>query len=136
MTVSPSFDPLLVQPAWVQSHAFLALALVPLTLAIFALPRGSRLHRSLGWAWVTGMGAVALSSFAIHDIRLIGPFSPIHLLSLFTLVMLVLGVRAARHHRVIAHRQTMKGLTYGALIGAGLFTLLPGRVMYQVVFGL
>lgn len=136
MIFSPSFDPLLAQPAWVQSHAFVALALVPLTLAIFTLPRGSRLHRLLGWAWVLGMGAVALSSFAIHDIRLIGPFSPIHLLSLFTLVMLVLGVRAARQRRVTTHRQTMKGLSLGALLGAGLFTLLPGRVMYQVMFGL
>lgn len=136
MTVFASFAPLLNQPAWVQAHAFAALALIPLTVTIFALPRGARLHRVLGWAWVAGMAAVALSSFAIQDMRLIGPFSPIHGLSVFTLVMLVLGVRAARSQRVSAHRQTMKGLTFGALVGAGLFTLLPGRVMYQVVFGL
>lgn len=136
MTVSASFAPLLNQPLWVQAHAFAALALIPLTIAIFSLPRGSRLHRVLGWSWVAGMAAVALSSFAIQDIRLIGPFSPIHGLSVFTLVMLVLAVRAARGHRVKAHRQRMKGLTFGALLGAGLFTLLPGRVMYQVMFGL
>lgn len=132
----PSLTPLLAQDPWVQSHAILALALLPLTAAIFALPRGSRLHRGLGWTWVLGMGAVALSSFAIQDIRLIGPFSPIHGLSLITLATLVLGVRAARGKRVASHRQTMKSLTFGALIGAGLFTLLPGRIMYQVVFGL
>lgn len=135
MTLTLSLDPLLAQSGWIQSHAFLALGLLPLTLAIFALPRGSRLHRILGWTWVIGMAGVALSSFAIHDIRLIGPFSPIHGLSLFTLVILVTGVRAARGHRIAQHRQTMKGLTLGALLGAGAFTLLPGRVMYQVVFG-
>lgn len=132
----PSVTPLLMQDPWVQAHALLALALLPLTVAIFALPRGSALHRTLGWTWVLGMGGVALSSFAIHDIRLVGPFSPIHLLSVITLVSLVQGLRAARGHRIQAHRQTMKALTWGALITAGLFTLLPGRVMHQVFFGL
>ncbi len=36
----------------------------------------------------------------------------------------------------LPHPRTMTGLTFSALIGAGLFTLLAGRVMYQVVFGL
>ena len=40
------------------------------------------------------MAAVAISSFWIHEIRLVGPFSPIHLLSIFTPVMLVLAVVA------------------------------------------
>lgn len=118
-----------------QSHALAALALLPLTAAIFALPRGWRLHRVMGWTWVPGMAGVALSSFAIQDIRLIGPFSPIHGLSLVTLGMLVPGLRAARRQRHVAHRKTMTGLTWGALIGAGLFTLLPARVMFQVLTG-
>jgi uncharacterized membrane protein len=130
-----SMASLWAQSLWVQSHAIAALGLLPLTAAIFALPRGSRLHRVLGWTWVLGMATVALSSFAIHDLRLIGPFSPIHALSVYTLVNLALGVRAARSHRVAAHRQTMKAMTLAALIGAGLFTLLPGRVMYQVLTG-
>jgi uncharacterized membrane protein len=33
------------------------------------------------------MAVVAASSFWIHQMRLVGPFSPIHLLSIFTLVM-------------------------------------------------
>ena len=37
------------------------------------------------------MAVVAVSSFWIHQIRLVGPWSPIHLLSIFTLVMLPLG---------------------------------------------
>ena len=45
------------------------------------------------------MAAVAVSSFWIHQIRLIGPWSPIHLLSIFTLVMLPLAVWRGAPHR-------------------------------------
>ena len=38
------------------------------------------------------MLAVAISSLWIHEIRLLGPFSPIHFLSIFTLVMLPMAV--------------------------------------------
>jgi uncharacterized membrane protein len=55
--------------------------------------------------------------------------------SIFTAVMLPLGVVHARRHRVKQHRATMIGLFLGALIVAGIFTLLPGRIMHDVVFG-
>ena len=45
------------------------------------------------------MAAVSLSSFWIHDLRIWGPWSPIHLLSIFTLVMLPVAVWAAHRHR-------------------------------------
>lgn len=127
--------PLLAAGPIVTLHALLALALIPLTCAIFALPRGARLHRRMGWAWVVGMAGVALSSFAIHEIRLAGPFSPIHLLSLLALVSLGVGIANARRRRIAAHRKTMLWLTWGALAGAGAFTLLPGRVMHAVILG-
>ena len=55
--------------------------------------------------------------------------------SIFTLVMLPLAVLRARRHQVVAHRNTMIGLFLGALVVAGLLTLVPGRVMHEVVFG-
>jgi uncharacterized membrane protein len=33
------------------------------------------------------------------------------------------------------HRSAMISLYLFALIGAGVFTLLPGRIMHEVVFG-
>jgi uncharacterized membrane protein len=36
---------------------------------------------------------------------------------------------------VRAHRSAMLGLFLGALVIAGLFTLVPGRIMHAVVFG-
>jgi len=81
------------------------------------------------------MALVAVSSFWIHDIRMIGPFSPIHLLSIFTLAMLVVAVMHARRHRVDRHRKAMTTIFIGALIIAGVFTFLPGRIMHAVAFG-
>ena len=79
--------------------------------------------------------AVVLSSLLIHTIRLWGPFSPIHLLSILTLALLPLAVAHARRHAVERHRRAMMGLFLGALAIAGVFTFLPGRIMHAVVFG-
>jgi uncharacterized membrane protein len=78
---------------------------------------------------------VAVSSFWVHQIRLVGPWSPIHLLSIFTLLMLPLGVWRAHRHEVAGHRRIMILLFTGALVIAGLFTLVPGRIMHAVIFG-
>ena len=115
-------------------RSFGALAFV-LGIVQFAAPKGTLPHRTIGWIWVLLMFAVALSSFWIHEIRLVGPFSPIHLLSIFAPIMLVLAVVHARRHNVSGHRKAMTSIFFGALIVAGLFTFLPGRIMHAVVFG-
>jgi len=81
------------------------------------------------------MVAVSGTSFWIHELRLWGPWSPIHLLSIFTLATLPLGVLYAKRHRVANHRKVMIAIFTGALVIAGLFTFVPGRIMYAVVFG-
>jgi uncharacterized membrane protein len=100
-----------------------------------AAPKGTIPHRLFGWLWAGLMLAVIISSFFIHEIRLWGIWSPIHLLSVFTLVMLPLAVLAARRHDVRRHQRTMTGLFAGALVVAGIFTFLPGRIMHSLVFG-
>jgi uncharacterized membrane protein len=127
--------PLLAAPSVIQVHAFAALAAFALGAVQLAAPKGTIPHRLVGWLWAGLMLAVVLSSFFIHTIRLWGPWSPIHLLSLFTLVMLPLAVMRARRHDVRGHQRTMIGLFVGALVIAGAFTLLPGRIMHAVVFG-
>src|SRR6202051_2807132 len=130
-----SLAPLLNAAPAIPLHAFAAMSAFVLGLVPFAAPKGTLLHRTLGWIWVLLMATVSVSSFWIHQIRLIGPWSPIHLLSIFTLVMLPLAVWRAHRHRVADHRRIMIGLFSGALVVAGLFTLLPGRIMHAVVFG-
>ena len=98
-------------------------------------PKGTRNHRTLGYIWVGLMAIVAFSGFFIHVLKLVGPFSPIHLLSVLTLASLWYAIRAARRGDIKRHRQTMVALFWMALILTGFFTFWPGRVMYQVVTG-
>jgi uncharacterized membrane protein len=119
----------------IQIHTTLALCAVLLTIAIFSLSKGSTYHRIMGWAWVLMMGGVAISSFGIYTLEWIGPFSPIHLLSVYVLYGLVRSVKYARRGQVAEHQGWMKGMVFGALIVAGAFTLLPGRTMHQVILG-
>ncbi|QOG17870.1 MULTISPECIES: DUF2306 domain-containing protein [Bradyrhizobium] len=127
--------PLLEAAPAIPLHAFAAMAAFVLGLVQFAAPKGTLPHRTIGWIWVLLMVAVAASSFWIHQIRLVGPFSPIHLLSIFTLVVLPLAVWRAHTHRVADHRRMMIFIFAGALVVAGLFTLVPGRIMHRVIFG-
>jgi uncharacterized membrane protein len=127
--------PLLAASPAIQVHAFAALAAFALGAVQLAAPKGTIPHRLFGWLWAVLMLVVVLSSFFIHEIRLWGAWSPIHLLSVFTLVTLPLAVFAARRHDVQRHRRAMGALFAGALVVAGVFTLLPGRIMHTVVFG-
>jgi len=127
--------PLLNASPVIQAHAYFALAALALGAVQLAAPKGTLPHRSIGWTWVALMMGVAGTSLFIHTIRLWGPWSPIHLLSLFTLAIVPLGLMRARRHEVGAHRAIMMW-TYGlALVAAGLFTLAPGRIMHAVLFG-
>jgi uncharacterized membrane protein len=131
MTLAPLLD----APAVVQVHAFAAIAAFALGIVQFTAPKGTIPHRAIGWTWVALMAAVAISAFFIHEIRMWGPWSPIHLLAIFTLVMLPHAVLHARHHRVRDHRSAMISIFIGALMIAGAFTFLPGRIMHAVAFG-
>jgi uncharacterized membrane protein len=50
------------------------------------------------------------------------------------LVTLPLAVLHARRHDIAQHRIAMLMLFTGALVIAGGFTFLPGRIMHAVVF--
>ena len=130
-----SLAPLLAASPRIQLHAFAALTAFVLGVVQLAAPKGTLPHRTLGWIWAAIMATVAVSSFWIHSSRAFGGFSPIHLLSIFTLTTLPLGLWYAHRHQVRGHRITMVFLFVGALVIAGAFTLYPGRIMNHVVFG-
>ena len=130
-----SLAPLLDAAPAIPVHAFAAMAAFALGIVQFAAPKGTLPHRTVGWIWVALMATVAASSFWIHEVRWLGPWSPIHLLSIFTPIMLMLGVWYARRHNVRGHRITMTSIFFGALVIAGLFTFVPGRIMHAVLFG-
>ena len=129
--------PLTNAPFAIQLHAYAALAAFVLGTVQLARVKGTTQHRALGYTWVALMLAIAISSFWIHgeSLRLWRTWSPIHLLSILTLLMLPAAIYFARVHRVRGHKLTMLGLFSGALVIAGIFTLVPGRIMHHVVFG-
>jgi uncharacterized membrane protein len=133
--VSLNWTPLLTAAPAIQIHAIAAMSAFGLGILQLAAPKGTLPHKTLGWIWVTLMFVVSVTAFFIHELRLWGAWSPIHLLAIFTLAMLPFGVLAAHRHNVVRHRRTMIGLFTGALVVAGIFTFVPGRIMHAVAFG-
>jgi uncharacterized membrane protein len=135
ITLRMTLAPLLDAPVVIQIHAFAAITAFAVGIVQLAAPKGTIPHRLIGWSWATLMLTVAVSSLFIHEIRLWGAWSPIHLLSILVLVTLPLAVLHARLHEVRQHRIWMLMLFTGALVIAGAFTFLPGRIMHSVAFG-
>jgi uncharacterized membrane protein len=129
------FAPLLQASPVIQVHAYFAILALGLGAVQLFRRKGDAPHRLLGRVWVGLMAVVALSSFFIWTIRLWGPFSPIHLISIFTLAMLWLGVSYARRHAIARHMRVMRATYLLALVVTGLLTFLPGRIMYRLAFG-
>jgi len=120
----------------IPTHAIAAMAALMAGVIQLVGPKGTRAHRVLGYTWVILMLYVATSGFFIHEIGLWGRWSPIHLLSILALVALPLAVRAARRGNIRKHRSIMLQLFGFALVLAGAFTLLPGRVMHRILFAI
>ena len=127
--------PLLSAVPPIPSHAFAALAALALGIVQLVRRKGTPSHRWLGRVWVTLLTYVAVSGLFINEIRTFGPYSWIHLLSIVTLVTLFWGVYSARRGRIAIHKRTMTILYWLSLVLTGMFTFLPGRTMYLVVFG-
>lgn len=117
------------------AHLASVLLALPLGVSQLVLPKGTFRHRTVGYVWVALMIFTALISFGVHVINP-GGFSPIHLLSIVTLVAAPLIVIRARRGEVEKHRRAVLVLMISGLAIAGLFTFLPGRALGQLVFGL
>jgi uncharacterized membrane protein len=101
-------------------------------LAVFRRRRDGW-HKLLGYFWVMAMATLVVMSFFITGLRP-GQFSAIHLLSILVLVSLARGLWLIRQRRIRAHAIQMQALYLQALLGAGLFTFVPGRMMSRVLF--
>ncbi|PWR25645.1 DUF2306 domain-containing protein [Zavarzinia aquatilis] len=130
-----SLEPLLTASGAIQFHVVAALLALGVGLGILLGPKGTVPHRAMGWLWALLMVAVAVGSFWIHELKIVGDFSPIHLLSIATLAGLPVLILAARRHDLRRHRRMVYTLYFAALVAAGLFAFMPGRIMSRVVFG-
>jgi uncharacterized membrane protein len=131
---APHFDLLAAAPIQIQIHVAAVSTALAVGIALMLGLKGNTVHRTLGWAWVAAMATAAISSLFIHRANA-GSFSFLHLFAGWTLVALPMGVFAARKHNARLHSRTMTGLFVGGLLIAGAFAFLPGRLMWQIVFG-
>ena len=116
-------------------HAIAAILAIILGGVQLYMNKGSVTHKLLGYIWVGLMLIVSVSSFFIHEIKLWNIYSPIHLLSAWTIFSLGLAIYYVRISNIKRHKQVMIMIYGFALVLTGFFTFMPGRVMHQIVFG-
>ena len=118
----------------IQFHFFGAVVALALGIAQLARTKGTPSHRWLGRGWVSIMVAVALSSFWIQELN-DGRYSWIHVISIWTLFSLVMGVWAIRGRRKAgAHAFWMIGTFVGGLLVAGGFAVFgEGRLIGRLL---
>jgi len=121
-------------PLAVQIHAASAVLALVLGAAQFFLPKGRTLHIVMGSIWVLAMMIVAGSSLFIKQI-FHGSFSPVHLFIPLTAWGLYRGLRPLFGKTRGQHGKQMRGVYFGALILAGMFTFMPGRTMWNLFVG-
>jgi uncharacterized membrane protein len=123
-------------PPHIVIHTLAALTALLLGIVQLAAPKGTLNHRAIGWLWIWAMLIVAVTSLMIRDTGLynLGGYTVIHLFTALTLVTLPLVVAYARAGNVRGHRIAALSLFFGALVVAGLFTLLPHRRLGQLLW--
>ena len=114
-------------------YLHLTSAVAALVLGTFQLARtkGTPSHRFAGWIVVALMLTVATTSLWIPSFL---HLTWIHVFTLITLVSLPLALRRIRHGNVKGHAAAMKGLYIGGLVIAGIFTLIPGRLLGNLLW--
>ncbi len=117
-------------------HLVTALAALLLGSFILARRKGTGSHRALGWLWVALMGSTALATAFIRDYQLpnVGGVTPIHIFTVMVAVGLPRAIWFAKRGNIAGHRQQMKSMFIGGCVLAGVFTLLPGRFLGNLLW--
>lgn len=121
------FTPFIEASLAIKIHIVAALIAVALTPFALWRERRDKLHKIFGYSWISAMTVTALSSFAITSFGVIGPFSPLHLLSILALWSMFTAVRHAIRGEIRQHQQALRNL---ATFGLGLplvLNFLPER---------
>jgi uncharacterized membrane protein len=126
----------LALPLAIQIHLLSVTVAVLTAVFQLALSKGGSRHRATGYIWAVAMIFAALSSFWISSMPMLGPFGPIHILSVITLIGVPQAVMAARRGNIRAHKLAVLQLVGFALVGAGAFAIFsPGRILNTWFFG-
>ena len=125
----------LASPAII-THLLFAILAFGLGAIQLVSTKGTRAHRLLGYIWIVAMIIICVTSFSIKEVMptgMFGGYSPIHLLSIFVLVQLTRGIYFAKIRDIKRHRQCMLYTYIGGLVIAGVFTFMPGRLLFKLV---
>lgn len=126
-------SPLLEVSPILQAHIAGALLSFAIGTALLLGVKGRTYHRVLGYTWVVTMSVTAISSFFLTGLN--GDrYSLIHLLSGWTVIVLPMALAAARRRDIAKHRKEMTSMFFGGMLIAGLFSFLPGRLMWHLLF--
>ena len=125
--------------SWVYLHLVTVVPAIVIGAALLLSPKGTVNHRRWGKRYMVCMLLTAFITLAMP--AHVGPvwlnhFGLLHLLSLLVICSVVGALWAVRLGNIEAHRRSMQGLYLGGIVVAGAFTLLPGRLMHQWMFGL
>ena len=120
-------------PAAMIVHILASLAAIGLGAVMLWSRKGAKFHRIAGWTWAGLMTVAAVTPLLVLNRPHFGP-NFIHATIPLVLILLPRALLAARRHDAPLHARTMRW-TYGIVVGAGVFTLIPGRLIWQAVFG-
>jgi uncharacterized membrane protein len=118
----------------IRLHVMGALGALVVGAVLMTQRKGRLFHRTAGWMWVCLVSLVAGSSLFITSLNH-GRWSILHLFTGWTLIALPLGVMWAKRHNVAQHRRFMMGLFYGGFAVNLLIAFIPGRTMWNLLFG-
>ena len=127
-------EPVLTAPWPVQIHILAATGALVLSPIQLLRRRGDPWHRALGTLWVASLATAAASSFLISGFAVLGPFGPIHLLSIYVLFLLARALTALRRGDAALHGTIMRNLVWWGLVLPGLLALLPSRLLGEIAF--
>lgn len=132
-----TLQPLLDAPLAIQLHvATVVPAFFIGTWLIFLSRKGAPRHRALGKLYLALMVLTAIAAFFIH--AQVGPtfygFGFIHLVIPLVVSGTYNALQGVWTHNIPRHRRAMLTMYVGALLIAGAFTFMPGRIMYRMLF--
>jgi uncharacterized membrane protein len=106
------------------------------TWLIFFSTKGAPWHRALGRIFMVLMIVTAISAIFIKAV--VGPtymgFGLIHLFVILTVFGIFNAIRGLQTGNIARHKSAVLGVYAGAILIAGAFTFVPGRIMYEIVF--
>lgn len=119
-------------------HLFTILPAFMLGTYLLFFRKGTPLHKCLGRLYMLLMLATAIISLLMPaqiGFQLLHHFGPLHLLSVLAIYSVISAFTAIKQGNLRKHKISMLSLYCSGILLAGIFTLLPGRLLHSWIFG-